>query len=505
MPDNVRALVFVLVLAVPAFYIGRQLTTLVTTHREFAVWRNAWIATTVAAFLSGSFFIFAGVAAMVCLYAYAARAMNVALFIVLLFAAPLISVPIGGFGLVNMLFEINNGRLLAIILLLPILLATGGLGGRNGRSYELPDWLIVGYVVLLIALQFEKSDATQIMRYATMLALDVLVPYFAFSRRVTSIADLRRVLLAFIIAVLPLSLIAMFETAKGWLLYSSIAGNWGVEMVGYLRREGLLRASASAISPIVLGFVVMVAIGCVLALRQSIGSRRFAGIALTIFGAGLVCTVSRGPWIGAAVLVLVFLAAGPNAVGNFGRLAVITAAILLLLLLMPFGDRLLDWLPFIGSLDAGSVTYRQRLFENAMRVIERNPWLGSTDYMATPEMQEMMQGEGIIDIVNSYLKIALDSGLVGLGLFLGFFGIILLGLRRVLKLGAIQDSPFSPYARALMATLIAILVTIATASSIDFIPYVYWSFAGLSVALIRIAYRERTAAARVAHARRVPA
>ena len=87
---------------------------------------------------------------------------------------------------------------------------------------------------------------------------------------------------------------------------------------------------------------------------------------------------------------------------------------------------------------------------------------------------------------------------------MGFFATILIGLRRVAKFDAVRDIGFSGYARASMATLIAMLATIGTVSSIDFIPYVYWSFAGLGVALIRIAYRERIAVARAAHASRVP-
>jgi O-antigen ligase len=504
MPENVKALISVLALAVPAFYVGRQLAASVIAPREFAIWRNVWFASTVAAFLSGSFLVFAAIIIMICLYAHAARAATAALFVVLLFAVPLVGIPIGGFGIVNALLDINHARLMAIVLLLPIMFARGGLGRRNGGIYLIPDRLIVGYVLLLIALQIQTSGVTQIMRFATLRTLDVLIPYFAFSRAVISMADVRKVLLAFVITVLPLSLIAVFETTKGWHLYSSIVSNWeDIPTMGYIQRGGILRATASTTGPIVLGFVIMVAVGCGLALRQTIGSRRFAGIALTIFGAALVATLSRGPWVGAMVLILVYLATSPNAVANLARFAVIGAIVLLPLLFTPVGNWLLDLLPFIGSIDAGTVTYRQHLFDNAILVIERNLWFGSSDYLLTPEMREMVQGEQIIDIVNTYLEIALDSGLVGLGFFLGFFATILIGLWRVLKFEVIRDLGFGAYIRASMATLVAMLVTIATVSSIDFIPLVYWSFAGLCVALIRIAYRERAAVARAAVASQV--
>src|SRR5262245_34805720 len=113
MPENVRALIVVVALAVPAFYVGRQLAASIITPREFVVWRNAWFVATVAAFLSGSFLIFAAVVTMICLYGHAVRAAAAVVFIVLLFVAPLVSFPIGGFGIVNALLDINNARLLA--------------------------------------------------------------------------------------------------------------------------------------------------------------------------------------------------------------------------------------------------------------------------------------------------------------------------------------------------------------------------------------------------------
>jgi len=505
MPENIRALIVVLALAAPAFYIGRQLVADTITPREFTLWRNAWIAVTVVAFLFGSYSVFAAVIVVIGIYARASHTATVALFVVLLLAVPLSRVAIGGFGIVNLLFVLNNGRLLAIALLIPIVFAAFRLGRRNESVYALPDRLVVGYVLLQIALEIQRTEVTQFLRSVTLFTLDELIPYFAFSRAVTSVTDLRRVLLAVVVAVLPLSLIGTFETAKGWLLYGSIVINWSEVGLTYLRRGEILRATATTFSPIVLGFIIMVAVGCMLALWQTIKARKPAGIALAIFGAGLIATVSRGPWIGTSVLIVVYLATGPNAVANLARFTAIGAVLSASLLLTPFGQQLLESLPFIGSVDTGSVAYRQQLFDNAILVVERNPWFGSPDYLLTPEMQKMMQGEHIIDIVNSYLKIALDSGLVGLSFFVSIFLAILIGLRRTLKFDTIVDIDLKNYARASMATLIAIVVTIGTVSFVDFIPWIYWSIAGLCMAFIRIAYQEQAIAVRAANVGRVAA
>ena len=162
MPENIRALIVVLALAVPAFYIGRQLAAEVISPREFAAWRNVWFAVTIAAFLSGSFLVFAAIETMICLYVRSTRVATPALFVVLLLAVPLVNLPIGGFEYFNSLLDINNGRLLAIVLLLPMFFVTGGSGRRNGGGYSMPDKLIVGYVLLVIVLSSE--NVTQFAR-----------------------------------------------------------------------------------------------------------------------------------------------------------------------------------------------------------------------------------------------------------------------------------------------------------------------------------------------------
>jgi hypothetical protein len=69
----------------------------------------------------------------------------------------------------------------------------------------------------------------------------------------------------------------------------------------------------------------------------------------------------------------------------------------------------------------GSIDYRSQLMDNAWIVIQQNLWLGSIDFLKTPEMEAMRQGEVIIDIVNTYLSLLLAYGVIGFGLFLGFF------------------------------------------------------------------------------------
>jgi O-antigen ligase len=150
-------------------------------------------------------------------------------------------------------------------------------------------------------------------------------------------------------------------------------------------------------------------------------------------------------------------------------------------------------LPFIGTTDKGNVGYRELLLTNSIIVIQRNPWFGTYDFFTQPEMEALRTGEGIIDIVNSYLGVALEQGLVGLGLFVGFFVLTLLGVYRAMR--SIQDinSEERLLGRALLATLVAIMVIIFTVSSITIIPVVYWSVAGLGVAYAQMVRKNKIA------------
>ena len=96
----------------------------------------------------------------------------------------------------------------------------------------------------------------------------------------------------------------------------------------------------------------------------------------------------------------------------------------------------------------------------------------------------MRQGQGIIDVVNTYIGVALNYGFVGLGLFVAFFAVTLLGIYRAMR--SIPDKNSEEYllGRVLLATLLAIVVIIFTVSSISIIPIVYFSVTGMGGAYV---------------------
>ena len=76
-----------------------------------------------------------------------------------------------------------------------------------------------------------------------------------------------------------MSLVAAFEFARNWLIYSALELQWSDNPILYLRRGNWLRAQASAGHPLALGYLIAIAFGFWLYLRSQIQSirRQIAG------------------------------------------------------------------------------------------------------------------------------------------------------------------------------------------------------------------------------------
>jgi O-antigen ligase len=213
--------------------------------------------------------------------------------------------------------------------------------------------------------------------------------------------------------------------------------------------------------------------------------------ALLLF-AGLLAPLSRGPWVGTVCIILVFIITGKQIVKRLSFLLLAGVTIIPLIIISPGGEKVINLIPFIGETEKFNVDYRERLFVTSMIVIKRHPWFGSTDYLETPEMESMRQGQGIIDIVNTYIQIALESGYIGVSLFIAFFLTICWRIYRSFYRLADKNSDEYFLGRSLLATLAGILLIIFTVSSVSVIPIIYWSVAGLGVAYINMMDQLRT-------------
>lgn len=484
MPEHLRALVVVLVLSGLVLVAVRPSFAALLDAATPKRWRNAWLGLTLLAFLAPNFWIFAAVVSL-WLLASLRREIGViaGFYLLVLFAVPPATIQVPGLGLINYLIELNYPRLLSLVLLAPAALLLRQQKDRWRLGATWPDKCLLAYVLLRTVLEFRATNVTNALRGCFYLLLDVWLPYYVVSRSVRSMEAFKAALSGMVLAGLLLAALAFFEYLKSWKLYSGAVYNLGLEwgIGNYQGRAGSLRASATLGHSIVFGYFMVVCLGLYFFLKEQVSrpwARKLGGLLLL---GGLVASISRGPWVGAMACLLVFLATGPKALPKIAGVVAAGAASIPVLMMFPAGQKVVDLLPFIGTVEAENIDYRSRLLDNALIVIQRNLWLGSENYRDTPEMLEMIQGEGIIDIVNSYVAVALNSGMVGLALFLG----VLLG--NAWAVWQCQQrwphgSPEKLLGRALLASMMGAMVTIFTVSSISLVPIVYWCLAGLCLA-----------------------
>jgi O-antigen ligase len=492
MPEHLRALVVILGIAIPAFWLARRaLCDGLMSSEDFDRRRKLWFAVTLLAFLSHSFWLYIVLCGAMLLVAGSKERNPGALYALLIVAVPGFEQMVPGMGLVDHVFIMNHVRLLHLAILLPAalrLLKTEELPSTG--PWKLCDRLLIAYLVFSLIHRAASDSATGTARFGFYLWLDIWLPYFVLTRSLRSEKALRECMAALMLAVAITAVIAIFETTRYWLLFESLRYALGLPevMPMYLTRSdgGGLRANVTSLNAIALGYTMMIGLVFALALNAQLRARWQAVLLTGILIGGLFAALSRGPWVGAAAGVTAAMVMGPGGAKRGAKLLVVASIGFGLLLISPLGPKFVDLLPFIGTVESGNVTYRQRLLEVSMIVIWENPIFGLPDYLEHPAMQEMRQGQGIIDVVNTYLGVALYSGFVGLFLFVGPFllaGILVWRSLRHLGHHRIQ---FQPIGRALLGAIGGAAITIATVSSITVIPTFYWMLLAFSIAFIRL-------------------
>ena len=234
-----------------------------------------------------------------------------------------------------------------------------------------------------------------------------------------------------------MALVATFEHFKGWLLYTQLAAHWNPTDANYrlawlLRGDSWLRAQASSGHALSLGFMLAVAFGFWLYLQSRSTTLRARLTFGGVFWLGMIAAYSRGPWIGAVLIYLAYSALKPRAISRLFKAGFLMAIVLGLFSLSPIGEKMLTSLHVTGSgqPDADFI-YRQRLLDRSLELVQAHPLFG--DQLAIQEMEDLRQGQGIIDIVNTYIGVLLFNGWVGFVLFLGFCLSALAGAFRVGK------------------------------------------------------------------------
>jgi O-antigen ligase len=427
---SLKEFIVVLVIAVVVFRLTKPIALVFIDPADLVRRRLAWFALTATAFLIPSFWAFALVAAPIAIWAGRKDSNPCALYLMLFAVIPPIEIPVPMIGM-QYLLMISNSLLLSLCVLAPVAMQV--YRSRSGTKESLlhfTDYCLLAYGILTAALYVHAmrpdgglypATFTDCLRRGVVFFFDAFVPYFAISRACQDRRKLVDMMATYCLSCSLLAAIGMFEAVRHWYLYGEMAARLGIPGPGttYLMRGGSLRAMASTGHAMALGHLLVLAYGLWLYLQSRLESkgRRIGGTVM--FWGGLFASYTRGAWVGAVLIYFMFAALQRAYLSKLFRAIGGAAVVGTLVYLSPLGDKIVKVMPwFGGTLDTDNIIYRQRLWDRSWQIIKESPFLGDQEAML--KMQELRQGEGIVDVVNTYLGILLNNGFLGLALFLAF-------------------------------------------------------------------------------------
>lgn len=278
------------------------------------------------------------------------------------------------------------------------------------RRWTLTDTTMLLFIVTYCVCMSLREPPTGIARVVVTFFIPYTITYMVLSRMRLGSPELVMRLLLF--AAAAASLLCLFETIRHWPLYSGIIGvkndGWTIDAPRiWLERGNIVRAYGPYAHPLTGGAMMGLATVTAWALWRVRG-RSLALAALGVLTAlGLAATLSRSGLVVVAIGIMTF---------QFLRrrylLAFLIPAISLLALVA---------LPILGGADAQfSTTYRLGLIAGVPKALSGHIWLGYREAVGLGLLDDFIQGQGIVDLVNVYLGMLVEGGIVSVGTFLLF-------------------------------------------------------------------------------------
>lgn len=457
-----------------AFTIAKPVAMQFMEETDFKRRRNIWLLLTAAAFASPTFWWFALIAMPTLYWAGKKDPNPLALDLLLMNLIPQISVQIPAVG-VQTLFPLDIYRTLSLCVMVP---AAWRLRNRADpariHGLQRMDLLLLA-LGLLEAVLYVPPDLpshiilhnsfTNVLRSLFLYVVDIYVLYYVASRLCTDRGKITEAMAAFCLSCSVMAVVAVFESMKHWLLYTALIPRWGGDplMTQYIFRGGLLRAEASSGNALALGFLLAVSLGFWMYLQSRVPKRRWRLGTTALLALGLLVSFSRGPWLAAIAMLFAYAAFGPRGASRVLKACLAFLVISTVILSSPLGTKITNMVPFMGGkVGETSVTYRERLLDRSWELIKAKPMLG--DQHAFSKMQDLRQGQGIIDIVNAYVQVTLFYGFVGLALFLLFILSGFLKAYRTAKRVARSDHDASLLGASIAASIFGVLLLLADGS-----------------------------------------
>jgi hypothetical protein len=352
------------------------------------------------------------------------------------------------------------------------------------KGIRLADWNAVdwGFALYLVATTLPNLLKGVTIVYSVKLlfwaGLDYGVPYLVLRSAGSLLADRRRALRICAFWAIVIAAFAVAEVASGTNLFTDVGPQLSVAPLWSeaVYRADALRARVGFGHPISLGMYAALMLPLMVWLiRWSRGWQRgFAIFAAFAVSATLLTTLSRGPWVGALVALVLTVALQPGHARTSSIVAFATIMVGVGIVYVSGATPLTQLVndSFNPATDAyGNIVYRQNLIDMVLPVWRASPVIGYADYLADGAFPTTFS------IDNHYLATLIVQGAMGLVAFLVVIAAALWACWSTLRErgnGAAERA----LAATLLAALVGQLVVLGTVAMVGLGPQVFWGFVG---------------------------
>ena len=412
----------------------------------------------------------------------------------LTFVVPPLYLAMGIAGFAGFLFLLKNPEIgiYLIIMLLPFLptMVMAGLvivtaacyflkliRGKRILRFEIIDTFLALFIATIILAGFVSSGESLSLKHALLFSC-FIGGYFIIVNLIQSREMITKSIMSLIFSSGVVALYGVYQN-----YFSDISTIWQDEE---MFKDITGRVISTFDNPNVLGEYLLLAIPiCIVASFAYKGWKQLVSIAACVLNIScLVFTWSRGSWLGLIISVAILLV-----IVNWRFISLYFAGLISIPLLPAILPRsIIDRFMSIGDVKDSSTSYRISIWNASLKMLrdffDSGVGMGTTAYVAVYPQYSLAGIESAPHSHNLFLQIGIETGAVGLAIFLFF---IFLFVQHTFTFIAKQDKELRMFAAAGMCALVGILAQGMT----DYIWYNYrvfsmfWIIVALTVAIGR--------------------
>lgn len=351
------------------------------------------------------------------------------------------------------LMQMSAPRIVALALLVQYLLSPGKRKFKLNRLDQIVIFLFVWTVLANII----AGAPFQIISTQIGSSMDTVLMYFVARICIQTRGDL-------IDMVMPLSLVVLYMGLMG--IYEAVTYNSPYQqLMRYHQwmwvakdpelRLGLLRAKVSTSHYIYYGMTMLLSVGFLASLRgiarKHVRQWKVTYAALFVGGLGIFSSLSSGPIAGAFIFMVLTAYYYQPSLIRPSLWGFIGLCVFLEVASNRHFYELVDYFAMSGT----TAYYRTRLLEVAVANFGEYALVG-TGGVRPDHWGMQIDGRGHVDLVNNYVLVAVESGLLGLILF---FSIQIGAIRRAISIYRHGDKAAKIYGFTIGAVIIAVMIS----------------------------------------------